>query len=204
MLWLERACHISNPSPLPKRGHTHRQILSIMIVILMLVPIVSVYFMPLSLDGRWNRDKFRIAWCRSVWCEVGPLMAWCRSGCCDAVPWMFRCSSLDVVMQVLGCFNSGLQMLWCRSSGVLMQVRRCCDTGPRMFWCRSLDVLIQVRGCFDADLRMVRWRSADGVAGPRIVLCKCKVVNILRTEALSGKEGALLGKINVIGWMHRQ
>ena len=108
------------------------KISSIMRFSLLIMPIVLIFFQPLSLAGRKGYGK---------------------------------------MMQV--------RMAWCRS--------RCSDAGPRMVWCRSTDGVMQVRGWCDADPRMVRCRSTD--------------VQILETETQSWKVGALLGKINVIGWI---
>ena len=53
------------------------------------------------------------------------------------------------------------------------------DAGP---YC-----VMQVLGCCDA--------------GPRMLRCRCPDVHILATKTMLGKVGALLGKINVMGWI---
>ena len=85
-------------------------------------------------------------------------------------------------MQVPGWPDAGLD-------GV-MQVLGWCDAGPWMVWYRSLDGVMQVLGWCDA--------------GPRMVWCRSPDVQILETETLPEKVGALLKKINVIVWIYGQ
>ena len=92
------------------------KISSIMRLNLLIMPIVLIFFQPLSLAGRKGYGKMmqvRMAWCRSRCSDAGPRMVWCRStdgvmqvhGWCDAGPRMVRCRSTDGAMQVPGCAN---------------------------------------------------------------------------------------------------
>ena len=101
---------------LKERVHSEMKISSIMRFNLLIMPIVLIFFQPLSLAGRKGYGKMmqvRMAWCRSRCSDAGPRMVWCRStdgvmqvhGWCDAGPRMVRCRSSDGAMQVPGCAN---------------------------------------------------------------------------------------------------
>ena len=58
---------------------------------LLIMPIVLIFFRPISLAGRKGYGKVmqvRMACCRFGWCDAGPWMVRCRSGCSDAGPRM--------------------------------------------------------------------------------------------------------------------
>ena len=115
-----------------ERVHSEMKISSFIWLTLLIMPIVLIFFRPISLACRRGYGKVmqvRMAW---GWCDAGPWMVWCRSGCSDAGPRMFWCRSTDGAMQVHGWFDAGPRMVWCRSMDGVMQVHRWCNAGPRV------------------------------------------------------------------------
>ena len=97
-----------------ERGHSEIIILEIMRFTLLTMPIVFIFFRPLSLSdqkGYGIMMQVRMVLCRSLDGLMKVRMFWCKS--------------LDVLVQVFECSDAGPLMVWCRSSDAAMQVLGC-------------------------------------------------------------------------------
>ena len=127
------------------------KILSIMRFNLLVMPIVLIFFQPLSLAGRKGYGKLMQVQMDQI--------VWCRSS--------------DVLMQILGCPDAGPRMFWCWSTNGVIYVLGWCHAGPQMVRCRSSDGAMQVPRC-------ANFRNGNAVGESRITLYKnqCYRLNV--------------------------